>query len=45
MNPKTFGGIVFPTRRRVNSRNADGVAGQSPAVITVDVADVRPRRG
>jgi hypothetical protein len=39
-DPKTFDGFVFPTRRRVHRRDADGVADQSVAAITLDVAQV-----
>ena len=39
-DPTTFNGFVFPTRRRVHLRNADGIADKSLAVITIDVADV-----
>jgi hypothetical protein len=39
-DPVTFDGFVFPTRRRVHLRNADGIADKRPAVITIDVADV-----
>ena len=37
---KTFDGFVFPTRRRVLLHDADGVANQAFAPITVDVSDV-----
>ena len=43
-DPKTFDGFVFPTRRRVHTRDADGNADQSLAVITVDVPGVSVRR-
>ncbi len=39
-NPKTFDGFVFPTRRRVHRHDADGVADQSFAAITIDIDDV-----
>jgi hypothetical protein len=39
-DPKTFDGFVFPTRRRVHGRAADGIADQSVASITLDVATV-----
>ena len=39
-DPKTFDGLVFPTRRRVLLHDADGVADESLAPITVDVEDV-----
>jgi hypothetical protein len=48
-DPKTFDGLVFPTRRRIHRRDADGIADQSIAAITLDVARVtveakRPNR-
>ena len=48
-DPKTFDGFVFPTRRRVHGRDADGIADQSVTAITLDVAKVtveaaRPNR-
>lgn len=43
-DPKTFDGFVIPTRRRVHTRDADGNADQSLAVITVDVPGVSVRR-
>jgi hypothetical protein len=42
-DPKTFGGLVFPTRRRVYSRNPDGAADFSLAIITIDVHDIEVR--
>jgi len=38
--PKTFGGLVFPTRRRVYRRRPDGTADRSRAAITVDIHDI-----
>ena len=38
--PKTFDGLVFPTRRRIHRRSADGTADQSQTAITLDIADV-----
>lgn len=38
--PKRFGGFVFPTRRRVLLRDVHGVADQTFAPITVDIANV-----
>jgi hypothetical protein len=48
-DPKTFHGFVFPTRRRIYRRDSDGIADQSLAAITLDVAQVtveaeRPNR-
>lgn len=37
--PKTFGGLLFPTRR-VYRRLLDGTAGRSRAAITIDIADI-----
>src|SRR4051794_11727091 len=39
-DPKGFDGFVFPTRRRVHLHDAGGVADQSFAPITLDVASV-----
>ncbi len=39
-DPKTFHGFVFPTRRRIHSRDTGGTADQSLAAITLDVAQV-----
>ena len=39
-DPRTFDGFVFPTRRRVHLHDANGVADQSFAPITLDVASV-----
>jgi hypothetical protein len=36
-DPKTFDGFVFPTRRLVHRRDADGVADQSFAAITIEI--------
>lgn len=38
--PKTFDGFVFPTRRRVHLRGADGIVDKSFALITIDVSRV-----
>jgi hypothetical protein len=40
-DPKTFDEFVFPTRRRIYRRGADGTADQRLAIITVDVYSVR----
>jgi hypothetical protein len=40
-DPKTFDGFVFPTRRRACIRDADGIADQRLAIITLDIASVR----
>jgi hypothetical protein len=41
---KTFGGFVFPTRRLIHRRDAEGIADQSFAPITVNVYSVRIER-
>jgi hypothetical protein len=42
---ETFDGFVFPTRRLVHRHDANGVADQRVAVITVDVCSVAIERG
>lgn len=44
-DPKTFDGFVFPTRRLVHLHDANGVANQRFAPITIDVAAVAVDRG
>jgi hypothetical protein len=44
-DPKTFDGFVFPTRRRVHRHDADGIADQSFAAITLDIESVTVERG
>ena len=39
-DPKTFDGFVFPTRRRVHRHDANGIADQSLAVITIDIETI-----
>jgi hypothetical protein len=39
-DPKMFDGFVFPTRGRVHHHDADGVADQRFAAITIDIDDV-----
>jgi hypothetical protein len=39
-DPKTFGGIVFPTRRRVHRQNPDGTANLTVTTITIDIHDI-----
>jgi hypothetical protein len=39
-DPQMFDGFVFPTRRRVHQCGTDGIADQSVAAITLDIADV-----
>jgi predicted nucleic acid-binding protein len=36
-NPQSFAGFVFPTRRRIHRRDADDVADQRVAAITLDI--------
>lgn len=38
--PRTFGAITFPTRRRIYRRNPDQTADQSLATITLDIHDI-----
>jgi len=42
--PKTFGGIVVPTRRRVRRRLEDGTADTTTDYITIDIHSVEHRR-
>ena len=37
---QSFGGLTFPTRRRIYGRNPDGTADQTLAEITVDIHDI-----
>jgi hypothetical protein len=39
-DPKTFDGFVFPTRRRVHRHDAQGIADQSFAAITLDIETI-----
>jgi hypothetical protein len=41
---KTFDGFVFPTRRRVLLRDADGIANQTLVPITIEVTDLKVSR-
>jgi hypothetical protein len=41
--PRTFGGVVVPTRRRVRQRLEDGTANMAVDHITIDVHDVEYR--
>jgi hypothetical protein len=43
-DPKTFDGFVFPTRRRVHRHDADGIADQSFAAITLDIESITVER-
>jgi hypothetical protein len=42
-DPKTFGGIVVPTRRRIRRRFEDGTAEMTVDRITIDIHDVKHR--
>jgi hypothetical protein len=39
-DPKSFDGFVFPTRRLIHLRDAAGVANQTSASITIDIASI-----
>ena len=41
---RTFDGFVFPTRRRVLLHDANGVANQDFAPITMDITNISPER-
>jgi hypothetical protein len=43
-NPKTFDGFVFPTRRLVHLRDANGIADESLARITIDIDTIMLER-
>jgi hypothetical protein len=38
-----FGGIIFPTHRRVTARGADGAAGVGPVFVAIDFGDFTAR--
>jgi hypothetical protein len=40
---RTFGGIVFPTRRRVVPRNTDGTTLPEPILVSIELLDVAVR--
>lgn len=44
-DPKTFDGLLFPTRRLVHTRDQAGTADQRFAAITVDVEHIKLDRG
>jgi hypothetical protein len=44
-DPKTFDGFVFPTRRLVHRHDADGIANQDVAGITIDIDTITVERG
>ena len=37
---REFGGIMFPTHRRVTARSADGSAGTGPTLVAIDFGDI-----
>jgi hypothetical protein len=37
---REFGGLLFPTRRRVTARSADGAAGAGPILVYIDFDDI-----
>ena len=43
-DPETFDGFVFPIRRLVHRRDADGVADRSFAAITIEIDTVAVER-
>jgi hypothetical protein len=38
-----FGGIMFPTHRRVTARSVDGAAGTGPTLVAIDFGDITVR--
>jgi hypothetical protein len=40
---REFGGIMFPTHRRVTARNVDGAAGTGPILVAIDFGDFTVR--
>ena len=39
-NYREFGGLLFPTRRRVTARDGDGAAGTGPILVSIDFGDI-----
>jgi hypothetical protein len=37
---REFGGLLFPTRRRVTARDSDGAAGTGPLLVSIDFGDI-----
>ena len=37
---REFGGLLFPTRRRVTARDSDGTAGAGPILVSIDFGDI-----
>jgi hypothetical protein len=40
---REFGGIMFPTHRRVTARSVDGAAGTGPTFVAIDFGDITVR--
>jgi hypothetical protein len=40
---KEFSGLLFPTRRRVTARGADGAAGIGPILVSIDFGEITVR--
>jgi hypothetical protein len=40
---REFGGLLFPTRRRVTARSADGAAGIGPILVSIDFGEITVR--
>jgi hypothetical protein len=40
-----FSGLLFPTRRRVTGRRADGAAGIGPILVSIDFGEITVRSG
>jgi hypothetical protein len=38
-----FSGLLFPTRRSVTARRADGAAGNGPILVSIDFGDITVR--
>jgi hypothetical protein len=38
-----FGGLLFPTRRRVTARDADGASGSGPILVSIDFGEITVR--
>jgi hypothetical protein len=37
---REFGGLLFPTRRRVTARDSNGAAGTGPVLVSIDFGDI-----
>ena len=40
---REFSGLLFPTRRRVTARSADGAAGIGPILVSIDFGEITVR--